>query len=65
MSDNRNIGAVARQFQIRGKAASITPYGNGHINDTYCVVFVNGNAPERYILQHINGHIFKNPVALM
>jgi len=65
MSDNRNIGAVARQFQIRGKAASITPYGNGHINDTYCAVFVNGNAPERYILQHINGHIFKNPVALM
>ena len=41
------------------------PYGSGHINDTYCVVFRQAGAPVRYILQRINLHIFENAVALM
>ena len=34
-------------------------YGNGHINDTYCV-----DGPQ-YILQRINTSIFRNPDELM
>ena len=30
--------AAAREFQIGGDILSVTPYGSGHINDTYCVV---------------------------
>ena len=26
---------AARRFQVRGSFYSMTPYGNGHINDTY------------------------------
>lgn len=42
-----------------GLSTDISPYGNGHINDTYCV------SPTRYILQRINTSIFTNPDGLM
>lgn len=38
---------------------TITPYGNGHINDTYL------SDSKRYILQRMNTGIFKNPDKLM
>jgi len=34
-----DVRAVARHFQIYGEFLSAAPYGSGHINDTYCVVF--------------------------
>jgi hypothetical protein len=60
-----DVRAVARQFPLRGEFLSAAPYGSGHINDTYCVVFEQGGARVRYILQRINHLIFKNPEALM
>src|SRR5580693_8316114 len=57
--------AVAREFQIAGEFVNATPYGSGHINDTYCAVFLDDNTSARYILQRINTRIFRNPVALM
>lgn len=60
-----DVRAVARQFPLRGEFRSAAPYGSGHINDTYCVVFDQGGAPARFILQRINHLIFKNPAALM
>ena len=51
-----NLNYVFSQFATE---AEIAPYGNGHINDTYCV------EPGRYILQRINTNIFKNPDELM
>jgi aminoglycoside phosphotransferase (APT) family kinase protein len=60
-----DVRAVARQFPLRGEFFSAAPYGSGHINDTYCVVFDQGGARVRYILQRINHLIFKNPPALM
>jgi hypothetical protein len=65
MSKEHNVGAVARQFQIFGEFVDAKPYGSGHINDTYCTVFHQAGVPVRYILQRINHHVFKNPVALM
>jgi Ser/Thr protein kinase RdoA (MazF antagonist) len=56
---------VASQFQIYGEFINAGPYGSGHINDTYCAVFNQGGTPVRYILQRINHHVFKTPVALM
>jgi hypothetical protein len=60
-----DIRAVTRQFPLRGEFIAAAPYGNGHINDTYCVVFDQGGRRVRYIVQRINHHIFKNPAALM
>lgn len=58
----RNIGAA---FVIHGEYVSSEPYGSGHINDTYVVLYNQGGTPVRYIFQRINHHIFKNPASLM
>ncbi|MDR3726514.1 MAG: aminoglycoside phosphotransferase family protein [Terracidiphilus sp.] len=59
------MGAEARHFQISGTFIGATPYGSGHINDSYCAVFQEAGVPVRYLLQRINHSIFKNPAALM
>ena len=51
-----NVNEILKQFAVKAK---VEPYGNGHINDTYC------SAYPRYILQRINTGIFKNPDELM
>ena len=65
MNKLQHIGAVASQFEIPGEFLGATPYGNGHINDTWCVVFRQTGVPKRSILQRINRNVFTNPVALM
>ena len=65
MNLKHDVRTVALHFQILGDFLSAGPYGSGHINDTYCVVFDQGGTHGRYILQRINHHIFRNPVALM
>ncbi len=52
-------------FQILGNFVSATPYGSGHINDTYAVSVSQGGSSMRYIFQRINHNIFKNPPLLM
>jgi Phosphotransferase enzyme family len=61
MTDPHNLPDIARQFQIDGEFSKATPYGGGHINDTYRVVFEQAGVPVRQILQRINGNIFKHP----
>ncbi len=65
LNPNHGIRSVTRQFQLPGEFISAAPYGNGHINDTYCAVFDQGGSRARYIVQRINHNIFKNPPALM
>lgn len=60
------IDEVVAQFQTDGKAVEKTPYGNGHINDTFLVVCETGEGKKRrYILQKMNHSIFKAPEQLM
>ena len=65
MNEAHHLPAVAAQFQFRGQALTFVPYGNGHINDTYLVTCNGAGAPVRYILQHINAHVFHSPAAVM
>ncbi len=65
MSKEEAARAAAREFKGCGEVLSATPYGSGHINDTYKVVSQQGGAPGTFILQRINHNIFKDPVALM
>lgn len=65
MNLKHDVRAVARQFTIHGEYLEAAPYGSGHINDTYCVVFNQGGTRVRYIFQRINHNIFKQPIALM
>ena len=41
------------------------PFGNGHINDSYRVVFQAEGSERSYLLQRINTRIFTDPAALM
>jgi aminoglycoside phosphotransferase (APT) family kinase protein len=56
---------LAARFQLDGAFVTAAPYGSGHINDTFAVVFNQRGERVRYIFQRINHNIFKNPVALM
>ncbi|MCL1908532.1 MAG: aminoglycoside phosphotransferase family protein [Holophagaceae bacterium] len=59
------LQAVISQFDISGVFCSAEPYGNGHINDTFLVIFNKGGNVAHYIAQRINGNIFKEPESLM
>lgn len=59
------IENAIKQFQVDGKLKDYYRYGNGHINDTFAVVFQTKEEEKRYILQRINHSIFKDPVKLM
>ncbi|MBA4387370.1 MAG: mucin desulfatase [Verrucomicrobia bacterium] len=60
-----DIKKVGAQFKVEGKFQSASPYGSGHINDTYAAVYDKGGRNVRYILQRINHNIFKNTAGLM
>lgn len=59
-----SVDHIASQFKIPGKITSITPYGGGHINDTY-KVHCEQAAVSNYILQKVNHNVFKDIEGLM
>ncbi|GHT10687.1 hypothetical protein AGMMS4956_02490 [Bacteroidia bacterium] len=57
-----NLLEIVNHFAIHGKVKNVSPFGNGHINDSYWVQTLSG-APH-YVLQRINHQIFKDVEAL-
>jgi len=57
--------AATGQFQFRGEVSALAPHGNGHINDTYLVTCRAPDTSMRYVLQHINRNVFRDPIAVM
>lgn len=57
--------AIARLFALPGEVASASPYGSGHINDTYKIELTGTAAARRFILQRINHQVFRQPDELM
>ena len=60
---------IAKQFQIPGEVYMVSPYGGGHINDTYAVetktTLAGHRAMQRFLLQRIETDIFPRPRELM
>jgi len=57
---------VVQHFQFEGDFLEATPYGFGHINDTYAAYFRKADGTtHRYILQRINHNVFKDVERLM
>lgn len=52
-------------FPFKGKMKQVDAYGNGHINDTFLLVFEHETKITRYILQRINHIVFTNPEQVM
>jgi Phosphotransferase enzyme family len=65
MNSGPNIEAVVRQFQVLGEFVSASPYGTGHINESWCVIVQPSGAPLRFLLQRMNTKIFTRPIELM
>lgn len=61
-----HIEEAAAQFDVTGTLAVKEVYGNGHINDTFLLIFRETDGSERkIIMQRINTDIFTRPVELM
>ena len=56
---------IAGRFMLDGEILDIAPYGSGHINDTFRMTVGNQGTEKDYILQRMNGDIFKNREELM
>ena len=55
---------IIEQFQTEGTIIDFSPYGTGHINDTYKVV-TGEKSSSNYLLQRINHNVFKDVPGLM
>lgn len=53
---------IARRFCLEGELSSVRPHGNGHINTTFKVEI---QGARNFILQRINGAVFRDPGSLM
>lgn len=60
-----DLRTIGREFYIHGDFAGGQPYGSGHINDTFMVIYNQAGEKVRYIHQRVNHSIFKNVPALM
>lgn len=57
---------VISQYPFQGELIHCTPFGSGHINDTYLLTYrTDRNEKKKYVLQRINTTAFKKPVELM
>jgi aminoglycoside phosphotransferase (APT) family kinase protein len=56
---------VIAAFPLPGQVLSATPYGNGHINETFVTVVDVGRGTRRFIFQKINHTVFKRVPELM
>lgn len=59
------VPEAIKMFDFKGTFLDFRPYGNGHINDTYFVRYHFGGKTQKYILQRINGNVFKKPNEVM
>jgi Ser/Thr protein kinase RdoA (MazF antagonist) len=61
---NHDIASIFSKFTTNESFLSSSPFGSGHINDTYRIVTSSPNN-KHYILQRINHEIFTRPVEVM
>ena len=55
------LQVIAEAFELQGEVSSITPLGNGNVNDTYLVKA----GQQRYVLQRLNTQVFRQPERVM
>ena len=59
------VSRITDYYGFDGELISCSPFGNGHINDTFLLVYTLGNGENRYVLQKINKYVFHHPDELM
>lgn len=62
----RTLQEVLDAFDFGGQVAGVLRYGQGHINDTFCVYVQQADGDgKRSVLQRINTDTFRDPAGLM
>lgn len=56
------LHTIAEKFASGNSVSAVTEFGNGNINDTYIVTC---SPQEKFVLQRINTHVFKQPSLIM
>lgn len=59
------VKEIASKFCIKDNFIKAEPFGSGHINDTYKVVYSVDGKNVKYIFQKINTKVFRKPENLM
>ncbi len=59
------VADAIQSFNFWGNLIDFRLFGNGHINDTFLVRFRFEGKIKKYILQRINGRVFKKPEQVM
>jgi len=59
-----NLNDIATQFNAGGNIIKVNEFGNGNINDTY-IVTLDSAEENKFVLQRINIHVFKQPQLIM
>lgn len=62
--DEKLIG-IGKAFGINGEFVCSSQFTSGHINSTYLAQFKIDGKIEKYLVQKINTHVFKDPDGLM
>lgn len=62
---NLDIAQIVKEFQTQGIFVKASPYGSGHVNDTFLVVCQRDGQTSQYTLQRINHSIFRDPPGVM
>ena len=62
---NEKIQKIIEQFMLPQGEIEAAPYGNGHINDTLCVIVHADGGDKRYILQRVNSYVFPKPIEVI
>ncbi len=59
------LAAIAGRFRLPGAVRSVEPLGSGNVNATYLVTVDGEQGAVRFVLQRINGHVFRRPDLVM
>ncbi len=60
-----SLNSILNQFMFDGELVSCKEFGSGHINKTYIAKYQHNGAEQRYVVQRVNGAVFKNIDELM
>lgn len=61
----KNNDEIIDGFPFDGRLTEVEKTSSGLINDTFILTFSNENIRRKYVLQHINTNVFRNPDELM
>lgn len=56
---------IADEFEFEGRFLAAEPLGSGHINDTYLVHVVGGEASSAFVMQRVNRTVFPDVPGVM